>query len=182
MRTFWRDQELFRSGEIPRAMLQDSNWYQLFGLDNLYTGLHIGTNNDDVIWESTAGQFPIEEEGWWIGDRAYERCYGGVCKLCAGSNTALCAPHEIYFNSWLNYWRQRVEHTTHLIKSHGMWRAEEVRNSHICLHLAMELAVHLTDMNIKLNAPYHTGQPPNGKGTICPCCRTSRTCSLHWSF
>ena len=26
------------------------------------------------------------------------------------------------------------------------------------------------------------GQPPNGKGTICPCCRTSRTCSLHWSF
>jgi hypothetical protein len=42
-------------------------------------------------------------------------------------------PHEIYFNSLLNYWRQRVEHTMHLIKSHGMWRAEKARNSHICL-------------------------------------------------
>jgi hypothetical protein len=49
----------------------------------------------------------------------------------------------------------------HLTKSHGMWRAEKARNSHICLHLAMKLAVHLTNinMNTKLNAPYHTALP-----------------------
>jgi hypothetical protein len=50
----------------------------------------------------------------------------------------------------------------YLIKSHGMYvegrEGQELtsRNSHICLHLAMKLAVHLTNMNIKLNAPYHT--------------------------
>jgi hypothetical protein len=153
IRTFWRDQ-LFQ-GKYHAPCFKIQIGINFLGWIVLYTGLHIGTNNDDVIWESTAGQFPIEEEEWWIGDGAYERCYGVVCKLCADSNTVLY-PHEIYFNSLLNYWRQRVEHTMHLIKSHGMWRAEKARNSHICLHLAMKLTVHLTNMNIKLNAPYHT--------------------------
>ena len=121
----------------------------------LYTGLHLGTKTDDVIWEDTMPDYPMEDWEYWIGDAAYEYCCGCVVRHVQPPGGVLW-PHEVFFNQCLNHWRQRVEHTMHLIKDHGMWRALKCRNCIYVLDASMKLTVHLTNISIKLNAPFDT--------------------------
>merc|ERR1711918_326001 len=75
----------------------------------LYTGLHLGTKTDDVIFEETADSHPFEWWEWWIGDAAYDRCAGVVCRFVQAADSVLEA-WQVFWNKDLNRPRQRGAH------------------------------------------------------------------------
>ena len=56
---------------------------------------------------------------------------------------------EAHVNAYLNFYRQYVEHSMHLIKDHGMWRVVNSRNSLPVLQACIKITVHLTNVAIK---------------------------------
>lgn len=51
-------------------------------------------------------------------------------------------------NTWINHYRQRVEHTMHSIKAHNMWQ-RPFRGSIEMLHACIRLTMHMTAAKIK---------------------------------
>jgi len=74
----------------------------------MYTGLHLGTIPDDEIWDSTPEAHPMEWWEWHLADSAYATCIGILTRYVQPALGALF-PHEIYFNTYINFYRQYVE-------------------------------------------------------------------------
>ena len=70
-----------------------------------------------MIFEETADSHPFEWWEWWIGDAAYDRCAGVVCRFVQAAESVLEA-WQVFWNKELNRPRQRVEHTMVQVKSH----------------------------------------------------------------
>ena len=73
-----------------------------------------------------------------MGDGAYVDCAGVITRYLQEDGMALW-PWQVFWNRYLNHYRQRVEHTMHLIKDHGIWRAHKARNSLPVIQAAMKL-------------------------------------------
>ena len=52
-------------------------------------------------------------------------------------------------NSYLNHYRQRVEHVMHSIKEHAMWNGKKLKSSYALMDSCMRLTIHLTNIKIK---------------------------------
>jgi hypothetical protein len=85
---------------------------------------------------------------WHLGDAAYEACVGIPTRYVQPAMGALF-PHQIYFNTYINFYRQYIEHTMHIIKNHNMWRAIACHNDLPLLQAAMDITVHMTNVAIK---------------------------------
>ena len=85
---------------------------------------------------------------WHLGDAAYEACNGILTRYVQPAMGALF-PHQIYFNTYINFYRQYIEHTMHVIKDHNMWRTTACRNDLPLLQAAMNITVHMTNVGIK---------------------------------
>ena len=103
----------------------------------LRSGPHEGTIPDNVIYNETYQDHPQYSWEFWVGDGIYDsyalansinltdflliRCFGVITRFClvAGQvfNRAMVA-----VNTWLNHYRQRVEHTMADIKDHAIWK------------------------------------------------------------
>jgi hypothetical protein len=132
-----------------------------------YTGMHAGTETDDVIFDNTAAEHPFQWWEWWLGDAAYQWCNGVVTRFVQPAGGALWRD-EVFMNAYLNHYRQYVEHVMHKIKSHNMWRSTGVRGSRLLIRACMHVTVHLTNVAIKrpwqpeFHCPYpgfHHGTP-----------------------
>ena len=144
--SFWSS--LLFQGKYNGAVFKIQVAINFLGWIVLYTGLHAGTRTDDEIFHDTAAQHPFEWWELWLGDGAYESCLGCVTGYAQRAAQAL-GVEDVWFNSYINHYRQRVEHTMHLLKDHGMWRCIHARNSPLVLDACMKLTVHLTNVGIK---------------------------------
>ena len=114
----------------------------------MYTGLHHGTVPDNVIYNNTQRQHPLRSWEFWCGDGIYESCYGVLTRFILAAG-AVFTRLEVFMNTYINHYRQRVEHVMHTIKDHAMWNGQHLRCSYAMLDSCMRLTVQLTNMKIK---------------------------------
>jgi hypothetical protein len=86
---------------------------------------HVGTKTDDEIWNETAAAHPFMHWEWWLGDAAFSTCLGVLTRHVQDPHPILWQD-EAYINAYLNFYRQYVGHSMHLIKGHGMWRVGDL--------------------------------------------------------
>ena len=73
-------------------------------------------------------------------------------------------------NTWINHYRQRVEHTMAEIKGHAIWK-RKFRGSTAMLRACIDLTMHLTSAKIKHaweEEAYHRYQGFNTNGWVWP--------------
>ena len=75
----------------------------------MYTGLHLSNISDVGIFEKTWPQHPMGVHECWFGDAVYRECQHVVAKFVRPPGEVL-TQYEIFHNSWVNYYRQRIEH------------------------------------------------------------------------
>jgi hypothetical protein len=87
------------------------------------TGPHLGQAPDNIIFDDAVEEEEIEFEDWeWaLGDGIYHSCDRVITKFQQDRN-GIFSKAEIYVNAYMNFYRQRVEHIMHVLKSHNMWR------------------------------------------------------------
>ena len=121
-----------------------------------YTGLHIGTKNDQLIINEHPPAFLPWE--WGIGDGAFESAWHILVKYQKPQNGVL-TKEMVEFNAKFNYWRLRVEHITGVVKRHAVLEGV-FRGSYALLQCVVDLTVHLTNIKLKLALPrYETVGP-----------------------
>ena len=113
-----------------------------------YTGLHYGTTPDNVIYDETYHLHPLKSWEFWCGDGIYNSCYGVLTRFLLEAGSVFTRL-EVYMNSYVNHYRQRVEHVMHTIKDHAMWSGKNLKCSYAMLYWCMRLTVHLTNIKIK---------------------------------
>ena len=87
---------------------------------------------------------------WWLGDGAYRTCVGVLTRYVVDAAVqAALSFHQVFFNTYINFYRQYIEHAMADIKGHAMWRQQHTRNSLPMLQACMKLTVHLTNVRIK---------------------------------
>ena len=143
---FWAD--LLFQGKYGGSCFKIQIGINWLGWIVLFTGLHVGTKTDDEIWHATAAEHPFEHWEWWLGDAAYSTCVGVLTRHVQDPHSVLWQD-EAHVNAYLNFYRQYVEHSMHLIKDYGMWRAVNSRNSLPVLQACIKITVHLTNVAIK---------------------------------
>ena len=143
---FWAD--LLFQGKYGGSCFKIQIGINWLGWIVLFTGLHVGTKTDDEIWHATAAEHPFEHWEWWLGDAAYSTCVGVLTRHVQDPHSVLWQD-EAHVNAYLNFYRQYVEHSMHLIKDHGMWRVVNSRNSLPVLQACIKITVHLTNVAIK---------------------------------
>jgi len=120
---FWSD--LLFQGKYGGSCFKIQIGINWLGWIVLFTGLHVGTKTDDEIWNDTAAAHPFMHWEWWLGDAAYSTCLGVLTRHVQDPHSILWQD-EAYVNAYLNFYRQYVEHSMHLIKDHGMWRVSDL--------------------------------------------------------
>ena len=133
-----------------------SFFFPVTGLIVHYSGLHVGTMNDQLIID----QYPpaLEPWEWGIGDGAFEASWHILVKYQKPALGVLTKP-QVKFNAQFNYWRLRVEHIIGVVKRHSALDGT-FRGSYAFLQCITDLTVHLTNIKLKLALPrYETVGP-----------------------
>lgn len=131
-----------------------------------FTGLHLGTLNDNVILDEYPPDFRDWE--WGLGDGAFENSQHILIKYQQPDGGVLTRD-EVYFNSIFNYWRLRVEHIIGEVKNHSIFD-HVFRGSVGLLEAALKLTIHMTNVKLKMALPrYETCGPwPHAPGSAPP--------------
>ena len=121
-----------------------------------YTGMHVGTYNDQLIINEHPPNFLPWE--WGIGDGAFEAAWHILVKYQKPANGVMTR-EMVEFNAEFNYWRLRVEHIIGVVKRHDALDGV-FRGSYALLQCIVDLTVHLTNVKLKLALPrYETVGP-----------------------
>lgn len=121
-----------------------------------YTGLHVGTMNDQKIITNHPPAFLPWE--WGIGDGAFEETPQILVKFQKPAHGCLTR-EQVEANAKFNYWRLRVEHIIGEIKQHDALDGT-FRGSYALLQAIVDLTVNLTNLKLKFAGPrYETTGP-----------------------
>ena len=123
-----------------------------------YTGLHVGTMNDQKIIADPRYAPALLPWEWGIGDGAFESTWHILVKYQKPQGGVL-SREMVQVNAEFNYWRLRVEHIIGDVKKHdalnGIYRGE-----YALLQCIVDLTVHMTNVKLKFALPrYETVGP-----------------------
>ena len=123
-----------------------------------FTGLHIGTINDnDILNANPPPMLPWE---WGLADGAFKDCDHILVKFIQPDGGLLTVA-EVIWNSIFNYWRVRVEHIIGDVKNHDMF-VVPFRGSYALLQCCVRMTVHLTNIKLKMALPRYDTMGPWG--------------------
>ena len=121
-----------------------------------YTGMHVGTMNDQLIYDQYPP--PLLPWEWGIGDGAFKRSWHILVKFTKPTDGVLCR-EMVEWNAGFNYWRLRVEHIIGEVKQPAALRGV-FRGSYALLQCVVDMTVHLTNVKLKMALPrYETVGP-----------------------
>ena len=123
----------------------------------MYTRMHISKRPDNRIFDDTADHHPLEDWELWFGDGAYASCAQVDTKHLREDGGTL-SRDQLYVNSRVNHFRQRVEHIMGVIKKHNAFRLAWM-GGHDLLEVALDLTVQMTNVALRKNWVCEFGVP-----------------------
>ena len=82
----------------------------------------------------------------WFGDAIYKDCQHVFVKFVREPGEVL-TEFEMFTNSWVNYYRQRVEHIMAVLKKHCAFR-QPFRGSHVLLRAMVDVTMQMSNCAI----------------------------------
>jgi len=128
----------------------------------LFTGPHLGTVSDNIIWRSTMEQHRLLEWEWMLADGIYISEPQLLTPFKNARGEHLSKP-QYFCNAVLAHYRARIEHTNARIQAHAMFQYP-FRGSRQLLSDCITVAAHSLNIDLKRSIRY----PPVGPWSHLP--------------
>jgi len=145
-------QKVLHQPKYGSCVLKFQTIIAFLGFFTCLTGPHLGTMNDNLIFQETAELHPMHPFERLLADGAYiseDALLTPIRKPPLG----LLSDEDLLFNCVLGHYRARVEHLNAVIKQHTIF-AGWYRGSDEILADAMKLTVHTHNVRLKRSYRY----------------------------
>ena len=92
-------------------------------------------------------EHPLRSWEFWCGDGIYHSCYGVITRFVLQAGQVFTRA-MVAVNTWINHYRQRVEHVMASIKSHAMFK-RNFNGSKAMLTACITLTMHMASAKIR---------------------------------
>ena len=118
----------------------------------LFSGPHLGTTPDNMIWETTWDLHPFFDWEIWLADLGYVGCEGLLHKYKKPKDRVL-SYRQVFFNNVHEHVRNRVEQIVSVIKQHRMYTQGVYQGSFARLQACVKVTGHVTAAELRMSGP-----------------------------